>query len=123
MKSVSDTGTTRCLSSVRLEFASTRRLRTGFHVALLAMLLALSATLSLRLYTGGGTSTLDVRDLEARNAALEAELARLRTEFAMERATRSSLDRQAAALNERVAELRSQIDFLNAQSLRPRATR
>ena len=123
MKSVSDTGTTRCLSSVSLEFASTRRLRTGFHVALLAMLLALSATLGLRLYAGGGTSTLDVRDLEARNAALEAELARLRTEFAMERATRSSLDRQAAALNERVAELRSQVDFLNAQSLRPRATR
>jgi uncharacterized small protein (DUF1192 family) len=123
MKSPADTATTRCLSSVSLEFASTRRLRTGFHVALLVMLLALSGTLALRLYSDGGTSTLHVRDLEARNAALDAELARLRTELAMERATRSSLDRQAAALNERIAELRSQIDLLNAQSPRPRATR
>ena len=65
---------------------------------------------------GGGTSTLHLRDLEARNAALDAELARLRTELAMERATRSSLDRQVATLNERIAELRSQIDFLNAQA-------
>jgi len=123
MKSVADTATTRCLSSVSLEFASTRRLRTGFHVALLVMLLALSGTLALRLYSDGGTSTLHVRDLEARNAALDAELARLRTELAMERATRASLDRQVAALNERIAELRSQIDFRTAQSLRPRAAR
>jgi uncharacterized small protein (DUF1192 family) len=123
MKSAAETATTRCLSSVSLEFASTRRLRTGFSVTLLVMLLALSGTLALRLHTGGGTSALHLRDLEARNAALDAELARLRTELAMERATRSSLDRQAAALNERIADLRSQIDFLNAQYLRPRATR
>jgi uncharacterized small protein (DUF1192 family) len=123
MKSPADTATTRCLSSVSLEFASTRRLRTGFHVALLVMLLALSGTLALRLYSDGGTSTLHVRDLEARNAALDAQLTRLRIELAMERATRFSLDRQAAALNERIAELRSQIDLLNAQSPRPRATR
>jgi uncharacterized small protein (DUF1192 family) len=121
MKSAAETATTRCLSSVSLEFGSTRRLRTAFSVTLLVMLLALSGTLALRLF--GGTSALHLRDLEARNAALDAELARLRTDLAMERATRSSLDRQAAALNERIADLRSQIDFLNAQYLRPRATR
>lgn len=123
MRSLAGSATTRRLSSAHLELASTRRLRTGFTVTVLVVLLALSGTLAMRLFTGGGTSTLHLRDLEARNAALDAELARLRTELAMERATRSSLDRQVATLNERIAELRSQVDFLNAQRLHPRATR
>jgi len=127
MRSFAGSATTRRLSSVRLELASTRRLRTGFTVTVLVVLLALSGMLALRLYTDGGTDgrthTLQLRDLEARNAALDAEIARLRTELAMERATRSSLDRQVATLNERIAELRSQIDFLDAQRLHPRATR
>jgi uncharacterized small protein (DUF1192 family) len=123
MRSLVGSTTTQRLSSDRLELASTRRLRTGFTVTVLVVLLALSGVLALRLFTSGGTSTLHLRDLEARNAALDAELARLRTELAMERATRSSLDRQIATLNERIAELRSQIDFQNAQRLHPRATR
>ena len=123
MRSFAGSATTRRLSSAHLELASTRRLRTGLTVTVLALLLAVSGTLVLRLFAGGGTSTLHLRDLEARNAALDAELARLRTELAMERATRSSLDRQVATLNERLAELRSQVDFLDAQRLHPRATR
>ena len=123
MRSLTGSAATRRLSSDRLELASTRRLPTGFTVTVLVVLLALSGVLALRLFTSGGTSTLHLRDLEARNAALDAELARLRTELAMERATRSSLDRQIATLNERIAELRSQIDFQNAQRLHPRATR
>lgn len=123
MRSLAGYAATRRLSSARLELASTRRLRTGFTVAVLVVLLALSGALALRLFTGVGTSTLHLRDLESRNAALDAELARLRTELAMERATRSSLDRQVATLNERIAEQRSQIDFLNAQRLHPRAKR
>jgi uncharacterized small protein (DUF1192 family) len=122
MKSFAGSATTRRLSSARLELASARRLRSGFHVMGLVVLLALLATLALRLYTDGGTSTLRLRDLEARNAALEADLARHRIELAMERATRSSLDRQVVALNERIAELRSQVDFLSAQRVRQRAT-
>jgi uncharacterized small protein (DUF1192 family) len=122
MKSFAGSATTRRLSSARLELASARRLRSGFHVMGLVVLLALSATLALRFYTDGGTSTLRLRDLEARNAALEADLARHRIELAMERATRSSLDRQVVALNERIAELRSQVDFLSAQRVRQRAT-
>ena len=123
MRSLSGSTATRRLSSARLELASTRRLRTGFTVTAMIVLLALSGTLALRLFAGDGTSTLHLRDLEGRNAALDAQLARLRTELAMERATRSSLDRQVATLNERIAELRSQIDFLKAQRLHPRATR
>lgn len=122
MRAFAGSATTRRLSSARLELASTRRLRSGFHVMVLVVLLALSATLALRLYTVGGTPTLRLRDLEARNAALEADLARQRIELAMERATRSSLDRQVVALNERIAELRSQIDFLTTQRGRQRAT-
>jgi uncharacterized small protein (DUF1192 family) len=123
MRSLAGSGTTRRLSSARLELASTRRLRTVLTVTVLVVLLALSGALALRLSATGGTPALQLRDLEARNARLDAEIARLRTELAMERATRSSLDRQVATLNERIAELRSQIDFLNAQSLHPRATR
>jgi uncharacterized small protein (DUF1192 family) len=122
MKSFAGSATTRRLSSARLELASARRLRSGFHVMGLVVLVALSATLALRLYTDGGTSMLRLRDLEDRNAALEADLARHRVELAMERATRSSLDRQVVALNERIAELRSQVDFLSAQRVRQRAT-
>ena len=123
MRSLTGSAATRRLSSDRLELASTRRLPTGFTVTALVLLLALSGVLALRLFTSGGTSTLHLRDLEARNAALDEELARLRTELAMERATRSSLDRQIATLNERIAEMRSQIDFQNAQRLHPRTTR
>jgi uncharacterized small protein (DUF1192 family) len=123
VRSLTGSATTRRLSSDRLELASTRRLRTGLTVTVLVVLLALSAALALRLFASGGTSSLHLRDLEARNAALDAELARLRTELAMERATRSSLDRQITTLNERIAELRSQIDFQNAQRLQPRGTR
>lgn len=122
MRAFAGSATTRRLSSARLELASTRRLRSGFHVMVLVVLLALPATLALRLYTDGGTSTQRLRGLEARNVALEADLARHRVELAMERATRSSLDRQVVALNERIAELRSQIDFLTAQRVRQRAT-
>ena len=122
MRSFAGSATTRRLSSARLELASTRRLRSGFQVMVLVVLLALSATLALRLHADGGTPTLRLRDLEARNAALEADLARQRIELAMERATRSSLDRQVVALNERIAELRSQIDFLSAQRGRQRST-
>jgi len=121
MRSFASTAATRRLSSARLELASTRRLRTGVHGTVLFVLLALSGTLALRLYTDDRTLTPSLRALEARNVALEVELARLRTELAMERATRSSLDRQVVALNERIAELSGQNDFRNAQRDRRRA--
>jgi len=120
MRSIASPTATRRLSSARLELASTRRLRTGLHGAVLVALLALSATLALRLNADGGTVKSSRREFEARNVALEAELARLRTELAMERATRSSLDRQVVALNERLTELSGQNDFRNAQRERQR---
>ena len=58
-----------------------------------------------------------VRDLAAlreERALLAAEVERLRTELAVESATRRELERQAAESNARVAELDGQVQFLRA---------
>jgi TolA-binding protein len=122
MRTFASSAATRRLSSARLELVSARRLRIGLQSAVLVALLALLGTLALHNYANGGTSTSSLRDLQARSIALEAEGARLRTELAMERATRSSLEQQIVALNERIVELSGQIDFRNAQRDRQRAT-
>jgi hypothetical protein len=122
MRTFASSAATRRLSSVRLELVSARRLRVDFQSTVLVALLALLGTLALHNYSNGGTRTTSLRDLQARSIALEAEGAHLRTELAMERATRSSLERQVVALNERIVELSGQIDFRNAQRDRQRAT-
>jgi hypothetical protein len=122
MRTFASSAATRRLSSARLELVSARRLRIGFESAVLVALLALLGTLALRNYSNDGASTSSLRDLQARSIALEAESAHLRTELAMERATRSSLERQVVVLNERIVELSGQIDFRNAQRDRQRAT-
>jgi uncharacterized small protein (DUF1192 family) len=117
---------TRNLSSARLELATAPRLRRGGYLSAaiaLVGLVALSAMLAARFDAGNRMPVPQFHDLEARNVALDAEVARLRTELAMERATRSSLDREVAVLNERIAELRSQVDFFNAQRSRERTNR
>lgn len=53
-----------------------------------------------------------LRAAQAEQAKLAAEVERLRTELAMETATREELESQAAALNARVAELDRQVEFL-----------
>jgi hypothetical protein len=58
-----------------------------------------------------------VRDLAAlreERTLLAAEVERLRTELAVESATRRELERQAAESNARVAELDGQVQFLRA---------
>lgn len=122
MRTFASSAATRRLSSARLELVSARRLRIGFQSAVLVALLAPLGTLALRNYSNDGASTSSLRDLQARSIALEAESAHLRTELAMERATRSSLERQVVVLNERIVELSGQIDFRNAQRDRQRAT-
>jgi hypothetical protein len=52
---------------------------------------------------------------QARAQALQAEVERLRTELAVEHATRDELERQAVALNGQVAELSRQVQFLSAR--------
>lgn len=122
MKTFASSAATRRLSSARLELVSARRLRIGFQNSVLVLLLALLGTLALPHYSSDETRTSSLRDLQARSSALAAESAHLRTELAMERATRASLERQVVALNERVAELSGELDFRNAQRERQRAT-
>jgi hypothetical protein len=54
--------------------------------------------------------------LEARNARLAAELERTQVELAMERATRTELERQIHDLNAQVSELSHQIGFLASRT-------
>jgi hypothetical protein len=60
-------------------------------------------------------NTADTATAQARQQALQAEVERLRTELAVEHATRDELERQAVGLNEQVAELSRQVQFLSAR--------
>lgn len=69
-------------------------------------------------YVFAGDLFVAVRDVAALRAdrnVLAAEVERLRTELAVEHATRLELERQAAELNAQVAELNGQMDFLRAR--------
>jgi len=54
-------------------------------------------------------------EAKAREAALSAEVERLETRLAMEAATRRELEQQSAALNNEVAELAAQVEFLRSR--------
>jgi cell division protein FtsB len=76
-------------------------------IGLLALCLLLSVAAALML----GNSV----DAAAAQARQYAEVERLRTELAVAHATREELERQAAGLNDRVAELSRQVQFLSAR--------
>jgi cell division protein FtsB len=79
-------------------------------VGLLALCLLLVAVAALVM-----GSAADGTAAQLRQQALQAEVERLRTELAVEHATRSELERQAAGLNDQVAELSRQVQFLSAR--------
>lgn len=58
---------------------------------------------------------LDLAAARRQQAVMAAEVERLRTQLAVERATRSDLEQHAADLNTQVAELTRQVDFLTAR--------
>jgi phage shock protein A len=62
----------------------------------------------------------DLAMLRTERASLVAEVERLQTELAVERATRIELEEQATSLNAQVAELNGQVKFLLARSARGR---
>jgi cell division protein FtsB len=72
-------------------------------------------------YLFGGDLYVTLRDLAVlrqERASLTAEVERLQTELAVERATRIELEAHATNLNEQVAELNGQVKFLLGSSAR-----
>ena len=71
---------------------------------------------ALLLIMAGAGVLADAAAARGERATLDAEVERLRTELAVERATRAELGRHAAGLNTQVAELTRQVDFLSSRS-------
>lgn len=109
------------LATSRLEIISDRKARIALRTVLVAVLVSLGALAGLRLYADASGPAARVSALQQENALLGDELARLRAELVLERATRVALEQQVTDLNERVGELDSQLNFFNAQSGRKRA--
>ena len=111
------------LAAARLEFSRDRRLRNALHVAAVAALVFLFVTAGWRLHADSRSSATVLAELRQQNAALRADLSRAVLELELERSTRAALARQVAELNEESRELKSRLDFFNAQSGRPSKTR
>lgn len=110
----------RQLASARIELASDLRARTLLRSVLVVVLVALAVTAGLRLLSEGAASSARRTDLQQENTALRAEVARLQAELELEHATRAALGKQVGELNQRVADLDSELGFFHAQSGRPR---
>ncbi|MGB7741014.1 MAG: hypothetical protein WBM03_18035 [Steroidobacteraceae bacterium] len=107
------------LATARLEFRSDRRLKAALHVAAVAALIFLFIMIGRRLYVDSQASGTGLTVLKQQNAALRADLSRALIELELERSTRAALARQVADLNEETSELKSRVDFFDAQSGRP----
>lgn len=108
------------LATSRLEIISDRKARIALRTVLVAVLVSLAALAGLRLYADASGPAARVSALQQENASLGEELAGLRAELVLERATRVALEQQVTDLNERASELESQLNFFNAQSRRNR---
>ena len=111
------------LAAARLEFSRDRRLTNTLHLATVAALVFLTITIGWRLHADSRSSATVLAGLRQQNAALRADLSRVLIELELERSTRAALARQVAELNEESRELKSRLDFFNAQSGRPGKTR
>ncbi len=107
-------------ASLELSSRDERRRRTATFVTVLAMLLAAGGgTLYLREGGAAPFAAIDTTGiLTQENAALRADLARMRTELEMEKATRAELNREAGELNARINELTNRLEFLAARDTR-----
>ncbi len=111
------------LTTSRLEIISDRKARIALRTVLVAVLVSLAVLAGLGLYADAAGPAARVTALQQQNATLNAEVARLRAELELERATRTALEQQVMELNSQASELASQLNFFNAQSGRPRAGR
>lgn len=111
------------LAAARLEFSRDRRFTNALHLAAVTSLLLLFIMIGWRLHADSRASATVLAVLRQQNTAFRADLARALVELELERSTRAALARQVAELNEESRELKSRLDFFNAQSGRPGNTR
>jgi hypothetical protein len=107
------------LATARLEFSSDRRVMVALNVVAVTALVCLVIMIGSRLYADSEAPAVALARLQRQNAALRADLSRARIELELERSTRAALARQVTELNEETSELKSRLDFFNAQSGRP----
>lgn len=112
---------TQRLTRARLELSSRdeRRRQTATFVTAIVMLL-LAGGGALYLHDGSAMSLVGPSAIVMQeNAALRADLERVRTELEMEKATRAELSREAGELHARISELTNRLEFLAARDSRP----
>lgn len=109
---------TRKLATARLEFSGDRRVVTALHLAAVTSLIGLVIAIGLQLYRDRPAAETTLAGLQRQNAVLRAKLVRVETELELERSTRAALARQVAELNDEAGQLKSRLDFFNAQSSR-----
>ena len=114
------TRSSRFLTEARIELVPASRL--PLRVIAVGACIAVAATLILLQSGSGGLPFARTGALEAENASLRNELAQLRVEMDVERATRAALEGQVAELNARVVDMTSQVEFYRAKG-NPRAAR
>lgn len=122
MRSTTRTPTLK-LATARLEFSSARRFAEALHVTAVAALLFLVIMIGRQLYVDTQATGAVLAGLKQQNAALRADLSRALIELELERSTRAALTRQVAELNTETSELKSRLEFFNAQSGRPDKSR
>lgn len=104
---------TRWLTEARFQLAPAGRQRHRW-ILLAVAALAVAAVVA----TPAGDLFGTMRSLAAareRESLLAAEVERLETRLAVEAATRRELEQQAADLNDRLAELTAQVEFLRSR--------
>jgi hypothetical protein len=122
MRSTTSTRTLK-LATGRLEYRSDRRFRQALHLVAVAALVFLAVTVGRQLHTDAEATGEVLGSLKKQNATLRADLARAKVELELERSTRAALTRQVAELTEETTELKSRLDFFNAQAGRTGRTR
>jgi len=107
------------LATARLEFSNDRRVMVALNVVAVTALVCLVVMIGSRLYADSEAPAAALAALRRQDVALQAELSRARIELELERSTRTALARQVTELTEETSELKSRLDFFNAQSGRP----
>jgi hypothetical protein len=111
--------------SLELSSREERRRQTATFVTVVVMLLLAGSGAFYLRDTGAAALTAPgtKATLAAENAALRAQLERLRTDLDVEKATRAELNRQAGELRAQIDDLTNRLEFLAARDGRVEPSR